>query len=264
MKTSFIVGASSVAGTTKKINQDNILVKIGESDEGEFALFVVADGMGGLTDGEVASRICIEFLKSWWDSELATIINETLDYKPNKVAQSLEKVFQAINSHIIEYSQNIGERVGSTLSVLFILKDTFIIKHIGDSRVYRIQKHLLEQLTEDHSFVAQEVLAGRIGKEQARLHPKRNILTQCVGVFNNINVFESRGNVMQDDIFLLCSDGFYVKLSDEDLKAFLIEEERENDLDTVLRSMVKVVKDRDEKDNISVIVINIKCILRSE
>lgn len=257
MKTSFIIGALSDTGVIKKINQDSIFAKIGESDEGEFALFVIADGMGGLSDGEVASRTCISFLKQWWDTDLKRIIYNSAESQLKDIAKCIVNIFYYINEKIIEYSQGISRRVGSTLSVLFIIKGQFFVCHIGDSRIYRLRGKRLEQLTEDHSLVALKVTNGLITKEQAKQHPERNILTQCIGVHKELNIFQAKGDVFDNDIFLLCSDGFYNKLSDEEIIASF-SKNKDEDLDETIRNLINIIISREERDNISCMAVNIR------
>ncbi|KAB3532801.1 PP2C family protein-serine/threonine phosphatase [Alkaliphilus serpentinus] len=253
-KKSYLIGALCDRGLVKNINQDRILVKIGEEDEGDFGLFVIADGMGGLTAGDVASSIAVESFKEWWNKDFIRFLPVIKDdfYLLNL---EFQRLFEGINENIISYGNKIGNRVGTTLSALLIYRSNYIICHIGDSRIYQIDKDL-SQLTLDHSWVGEEVRKGNLTTEEAKKHPKRNMLTQCLGANANFSPFCHRGKVTDDTRFLMCSDGFYSLLKDkeilEKLKGRFKEEE---EVQESIRALFEMVKCRGATDNISAIFI---------
>lgn len=252
---SFNVGAICDTGNVKKINQDNLLVKIGETHFGEFGLFVIADGMGGLADGEVASGIIISAFKKWWEKDLPLLLNSgnfTLDLVDNQ----LKKLIQIINETVINYGASINKSVGSTLSMLFLYDRSYLLKHIGDSRIYVINKKI-SKLTEDHSWVAEQLQEGNISYEEALNHPKRNVLTKCIGAFSDIELYELNGDVAENDTFLLCSDGFYNYLDEQEiLKDILKCVKNKNHVQECLSNMLKKIKCKKAHDNISAIIIS--------
>ncbi len=233
--------SSTDAGIAKKINQDNILVRTAQNRHSSYGIFAVADGMGGLSHGEVASRIACDFLNSWWEEEIPHLLNnDKIHFEDLEI--SLEKLFNKINGEIFKFASQAGENAGTTLSVLFIYNSYYIIKHIGDSRIYRIGKEV-EQLTYDHTWVSFQVSSGNLTYDEARVHPKRNVLTQCLGVFSELDIFTKRGVIENDDVFIICSDGFYDKLDDNDFRkgAMLI---RENTLygDEIAKDLISLCK----------------------
>lgn len=255
IKRSFDIGALTDIGNVKRTNQDNVLVKVGDGSSGEFGLFIVADGMGGLAAGEVASRIIVDEFSQWWDQRLSIILYEDENADFNLISSELNTLITDINKKIIDFGISINEKVGSTLSMLFIYGDKYLIKHIGDSRVYMINNSMIK-LTEDHSWVAQQVREGKMTREEAKNHPKRNILTRCIGVMDNIEIFESIGDISPGDDFLLCSDGFYNFLDEDEVYNFVVSYKNEDeDIQKGIVSLLERVKQRGAHDNISVIVV---------
>ncbi len=254
-RNNFKIGILSDAGNTKVINQDNVLVEIGENKAGEFGLFAVADGMGGLSNGETASLLCVDMLKAWWNSELKDFFKlGEIDFI-NSVGNSLEELFASINKSVRAYSESTGKKTGTTLTLLFIHKDSFLIKHIGDSRVYRVNRDIT-QLTFDHTWVAAQVMRGNMDKEEARRHPDRNVLTQCLGVRSDIDVFELTGTISSKDTFLICSDGFYNSLDEEEILGLIgYGEKSEEAFQALLGKLMEQGRSRGEKDNISAIIV---------
>ncbi|MFZ5988213.1 MAG: PP2C family protein-serine/threonine phosphatase [Bacillota bacterium] len=255
LKRSFSIGALTDVGNVKKINQDNILVRIGDGSLGEFGLFVVADGMGGLAAGETASRMIVNGFSSWWDNKLSSMLNTDENLNIGIVNKELDTLIRAINSDIIDFGLSINDKVGSTLSMLFIYGSTYLIKHIGDSRVYLINSSMTK-LTEDHSWVALQVREGKMTPEEARNHPKRNILTRCIGVTHDIEIFETGGEIRPEDSFVLCSDGFYNYLDENEIHEGIISGKEDDDnVQEYLVHLLEKVKLRGAHDNVSVIAV---------
>lgn len=252
---SFNVGAICDIGNIKKINQDNLLVKIGETHFGEFGLFVIADGMGGLAAGEVASSVIISTFKNWWENDLSLLLN-TNEFNLDLVDNQLKKLIQTVNQTIIDYGTSINQNVGSTLSMLFLYNNTYLIKHIGDSRIYLINKKI-SRLTEDHSWVAEQLKMGKLTYKEALNHPKKNVLTKCIGVFSDIDLYELKGFMVETDSFLLCSDGFYNYLDEQEiLKDILKCINNKNHAQDCLTNLLNKVKSKKAHDNISAIIVS--------
>jgi serine/threonine protein phosphatase PrpC len=203
----FEIGFASHAGNRKKINQDSVLIKVGEHNKNEFGLFAVADGMGGLAAGEEAGRMAIEELNNWWNECLYELINKGCIYKPSCISNKLEHVFKSINSKIRNYADREACTMGTTLTVLFIYENRYFVKHIGDSRLYVLNSKI-NKITEDHSWVAQEVSMGRLTEEEAGIHPRRNILTQCLGVYGEFSTFTYEGEIETETHFLFAVMAF--------------------------------------------------------
>jgi len=156
---------------------------------------------------------------------------------------------------VINYGVSINKNLGSTLSMLFLYDRSYILKHIGDSRIYIINKKTIK-LTEDHSWVAEQLKEGNITYKEALNHPKRNVLTRCIGT-RNIELYESKGYVTENDVFLLCSDGFYNYLDEQEiLKDILKCTKNKNNVQECLSNMLKKIKSKKAHDNISAIIIS--------
>ncbi|MCR6515214.1 MAG: PP2C family protein-serine/threonine phosphatase [Clostridium sp.] len=248
------VAAISDKGLVKESNQDNILIQIGDHAGSDFGLFMVCDGLGGLAFGEVASVIAVKKFKAWWSKEVCDYVKKESD----EILNSLVNAVKEANVEIIDYSNKIGQRVGTTISAILILKNFYYIVHVGDSRIYRFRRRL-KQITEDHSYVAMEVKAGRMTKEEAKASNKKNLLMQCVGVKENIEIFLEKGKIQKGDIFLLCSDGFYNKLTDYELEIGLNNWRATKGLTSkaLIDGFFEKVKERKERDNISVIMVSL-------
>lgn len=256
VKKYFSVAAVSDLGGGKSTNQDNILVKIGENKYGDFGLFIVADGMGGLSYGAIASRIVVNKFGIWWETRFKEIIkNYNVDIL-KVVNEELKYTVEEANNEVMKFSKVVGQRVGTTISALFIYKDTYIIKHVGDSRIYVVNDDLI-QLTIDHSWVAREIRQGRLTEEEAKKHPRRNVLTQCIGVSSKIDIYEDFGMINKDESFFICSDGCYRLIRGTEVQDS-IKEFRKNSkgsLKELIENLLKSVKNRNPKDNISIVIV---------
>lgn len=256
-KRNFFIGALCDIGNVKKTNQDNILVKVGEGAHGEFGLFIVADGMGGLAEGDTASNIAVSEFEDWWDSRLITVILKGQNNIFDEIRDELYSVFIEVNKKIIVYGKQLGEKVGTTLSTLLVYENNYIVNHIGDSRIYIIQQNEIKQITEDHSWVAEQVKGGFITQGDAKHHPKRSILTQCLGVNEDIHLFEASGSLSANDVFLICSDGFYNFLDENEILSVLRENQIDNEeiIQLAVNKLLVRVKERGAYDNISAILV---------
>lgn len=255
-KHSFKISALCEIGKVKKVNQDGILVKVGEDVTGEFGLFLVADGIGGLAYGEEASEIIVNSFKEWWDKNLELFLSSR-QFNEDAIEQELSEQVRKINNKVNSFGQCIDERIGATLSLLFIYNKRYIIKHIGDSRIYILGEQI-QQLTEDHSWVAEQILEGKISKQQGKNHINRNVLTRCIGVNENIEMFESIGHIDKVDSFLICSDGFYNYLEEDEILSALNKlstNAYRYDINEVLKVLYEKITQRGAADNISAILI---------
>ena len=171
-------------------------------------VFAVADGMGGHQAGEVASRLAIEAVKRMAESCAqagATPLREA--------------VFEAHQS-ILDYAQRHPEcaGMGTTLSVLWRGGNYMYIAHVGDSRIYRLRGRKLEQITQDHSLVEELVRAGLITREEARVHPRRNIITRALGMDGENAPDLLAADTRKGDVWLLCTDGLSGMLTDQQIE----------------------------------------------
>ncbi len=186
-------------GKVRKNNEDDFLIN--KISDNELA-FAVADGMGGHLAGEVASKTAIN------------ILSENLKkIKGSNINKKLESILNNINETLLKMGKDNDDYwgLGTTLSILYITDNQAYIGHIGDSRLYRFSKSKLIQLSEDHSFVAKLLKDKIISEDEAKTHPKRNLLTQSLGMLYNEIKPQINGpfEIKKGDKFLLCSDGLH-------------------------------------------------------
>ncbi len=246
---------ASDVGIKKQVNQDSICIKKALTNKGEILLAVLCDGMGGLSDGEIASATVVRSFADWFMQKLPLHLSN----------QTIDSVSEDIRKHIVQWNRNIWEyglehhvQLGTTLTAMLILEDgSFFVVHVGDTRIYRVTQGEIFQITEDHSFVAREVKRGNMTKEEATMDPRRNVLLQCIGAQQQVEPDIFTGRIQLKDTFLLCSDGLRHKMTDLEILDYIsgIKQEDERAYLQVLQNMIAVNKERGETDNISAILI---------
>lgn len=252
----FIHAYHTDIGIKKRTNQDALLVKTAKTPNGYVGMLAVCDGMGGLDHGELASATVVRGLSEWFEQELPNLLHS--DQQDEDIRNALEACITEQNEKILDYGNDINTQVGTTVTVLLIIHSRYYIVHIGDSRVYQIRQQVT-RLTKDQTLVAREVERGNITPEQALMDPRRNILLQCVGATKELDVTIHTGETKSGTVFLLCTDGFYHKMTD----AELLEELRPNpflnekQLKYKAIKLVDAVKERNEVDNISIVLAHV-------
>lgn len=159
-------------GRVKNINQDSICVKVAESSVGNICMAVLCDGMGGLQAGERASMVGISTFSRWFDEELVFFLDEK--DRVSILEKQLEELALQVDAELKQYGAENQIRLGTTITALLFVENDYIFVQVGDSRAYEIKTEMV-QLTEDQSLVHDWVLQGRITKEEAKHHPKRNL-----------------------------------------------------------------------------------------
>jgi serine/threonine protein phosphatase PrpC len=208
-------------------------------------LFVIADGMGGHAGGREASRLAVE------------IIGESYFSSDGPIMTSLKKSFFNANQVIYDYSLNNPQfrGMGTTCIALVLHKSAAFAAHIGDSRLYRISEKNIEQLTRDHSKVAEMVRRGIITAEEGRVHPERSMLYRAMGVRHDVE-FDVLNSIElgTDEYFLMCTDGLTSYLDDEELKEITLSHPLQGACD----KMVDLANRRGGHDNITVQLVHVK------
>ena len=204
------------------------------------AVFAVADGMGGHLAGEVASRMAIEAVQRMARE------NE----RPGIAAlrEAVACAHETILAHAQDHIECAG--MGTTLSVLWLGENYAYIAHVGDSRIYRLREGSLTQITQDHSLVEELVRAGLITREQARTHPRRNIITRALGTHGENEPDLLVTDVRDGDLFLLCTDGLTGMVTDEEIERVL----RENGMETAADTLLSLALDAGGRDNVTLIL----------
>ena len=245
--------ADTDIGISKKTNQDSILIKHAKAGDIEVLLAVICDGMGGLSKGELASATVIRAFSKWFDEELPIELT-TPDLQIIGGKWSL--MLKELNTKILDYSgQNGIDGVGTTFTGVLFVGDQMVIAHVGDTRLYHIGA-ALTQLTTDQTFVAREISRGTMTPEQAKTDKRRNLLLQCVGASKVVEPQLIIGKA-EKGAFMLCSDGFRHEITEAEIYDVLnpVNLVDKNVMHNNSRYLIEQVKQRQEKDNISVILI---------
>jgi len=242
MKTQ-VFGLTDV-GRRRESNQDALLVAP------ERGLYAVADGMGGHAAGEVASHIAIEAL-----SEVLRDVAFLTDHTDPKTAGTrLQVAFVEGNQRICDSVVTRGEwrGMGTTIVALVTLEDRAVIGHVGDSRAYLLRDGTLRRLTDDHSWVSEQVRMGLMTDEEAHRHPMRNIVTRALGNRPALDVDINEAEAVPADVFLLCSDGLNSMLTDREISETL--HANRQDPEVACQKLVEAANAKGGEDNITVIV----------
>ena len=248
----FIATADTDIGNVKSTNQDSLLIKHAAYSGGEVMMAVICDGMGGLSKGELASATVIKAFARWFDEELPYELEKT---DMTVIGQKWSLMLKELNIKIIEYGQLYHISLGTTFTGMLIINGNYMIGHVGDTRAYYIGNRLV-QLTEDQTFVAREIKKGTMTPEQARYDKRRNLLLQCVGASENLEPVILTG-VCEQGTYMLCSDGFRHEITEKEIYDVLNPNKLNNEqtMHNNARYLISLVKQRQEKDNISVILI---------
>lgn len=226
-------------GLLRSVNQDNFYI----DPEGRF--FIVADGMGGHAGGQEASSIATQEIKAhldnYWESEASS-------------HQILEEAILKANEGILEDQHTHPERgeMGTTAVVVLFRGEQPLRAHVGDSRLYRLREGHLAQITEDHTWVARALKMGDIDPEQAKTHPWRHVLFQCLGRKDVQKPEIAKLDIQTGDRLLLCSDGLTEEVPDDAIQAIF---DNGNSCEDIAKNLVEAAKDGGGSDNITVVVV---------
>ena len=204
-------------------------------------LLIVADGMGGYTGGEYASTMVVD--------TIVEVVNEATEMSTDVLQNA---ILQA-NRMVYEKSQSYKELegMGTTAVVAYVQEDTLYWAHVGDSRLYLYGQEGLHRMTKDHSMVQQLVEAGTITEAEVIHHPKRNMLTRAIGVYETVEVDTGVVEVHQNDRILLCSDGLSGYIEESKIEQVLSEENNES---RALEDLVHLVYDAGARDNVTIVL----------
>ncbi len=253
----YIAAYHTDVGITKKTNQDSLAMKIVDTKEGKVAFGIVCDGMGGLAKGELASKEVIMAFCNWFDSTLLEDI-ESGAFEESKLIQQWNDIIQDQNKRLGAYGEANNLQLGTTVSALLLYKDNYYIVHVGDSRIYHMAQGVT-QLTSDQTFIAREIAAGRMTPEQAKTDPRRSVLLQCVGASPVVEPEFTKGIVIPNSVYMICSDGFRHQITDRDMydKLGPAAIKDEEDMKYGCIYLTELVKNRKETDNITVAIIKV-------
>ena len=225
------------AGRKRRRNEDDYVV--------EPPLFAVADGMGGAQAGEVASHLATEAFREFHPAD-------GLDGE-----ERLAAIIQEANRRIYERAQSDAHAsgMGTTVTAALVVPGGVTIGHVGDSRAYRIRGGELEQLTQDHSLVADLMRSGRLTAEEAERHPQRSVITRALGTDAEVDVDTMTIEAEPGDVFLICSDGLTTMVGND---AILRAVRESRDLQGAANALVKAANRSGGEDNVTVVLFTVE------
>lgn len=260
---------STDRGTVKEVNQDAASVKVAATRTyGRILFAVLCDGMGGLSCGEVASSMAVKKFENWFVTELpnalaATNATEKLDEPDaqsgcmDEIAREWNILAQDINSELINYGSSNFLQLGTTVVCVIVIDDEFLIMNIGDSRAYLTGDSGTELLTHDQSVVQDMLDRGLITPKEAETSSQKSVLLQCLGAAGSVSPQLVRGKVTAPATMLLCSDGLWRKLYQEEIRDTSRDAGRTDEvgMKAGLDRLIETVKSRGETDNITAVEI---------
>ncbi|MCP4807720.1 MAG: Stp1/IreP family PP2C-type Ser/Thr phosphatase [Proteobacteria bacterium] len=242
--------AATDVGPVRENNEDNWAIDI------ESGLFIVADGMGGHAAGEVAAEMAVDTVKSvlLTDSDpdetmLATEVDDPDDAMRERLRYAMNQA--AVNIRRKSDEDRTLAGMGTTLVVLVVDEGSAHLAHVGDSRAYLFRDERLQRLTRDHTIVQQEVDAGRLTPELARIVPHKNILTKSVGVHGPVDPDTSTRALDPGDLLVLCSDGLTDPLEDREIERICGRTHPEDLAETLVMEALR----RGGDDNVTVVIV---------
>lgn len=240
-------------GPIVEINQDNMLIDL------QRGIFIVADGMGAHAHGEVASEIAVDVVhrvlcQEHQDPDETRLMREVdVEEEADKLRERLRYAMNQASIAIRRKAAELtgADDMGTTLVVLIAEEEQAHLAHVGDSRAYLYREGRLMRLTRDHTVVQQEIDAGRLTPELARLVPQKNILTQSVGFHGVVEPDTSTRFVQPGDVFILCSDGLTDALTDSDI----LKVAKGHPADMLADALVEHALATGAEDNVTVVTV---------
>ena len=232
-------------GQVRSNNEDNFFL-----DE-KLGLLVVADGMGGHASGETASKLAVNVMRDYFQGSRQVIGNGNSSY--SEITNRLNSAIGLANLAVFEAAQSSPQLkgMGTTIAAVCLNGNQLSIAHIGDSRVYLLRSGSIEQLTDDHSLVQEQIKHELITKEEAAKSEMKNILTKALGVSADTEAALDELTMFDGDILLLCSDGLYNMVSDETMLDIV---SLAGTASAACDALINTANENGGKDNITVVL----------
>jgi serine/threonine protein phosphatase PrpC len=246
-----VSGGVSDVGRVRTNNEDSfrILDNLG--------LFILSDGMGGEAHGEVASSLAVETIVKYCEAppkeDSGVTLTGTTSATWNEKTKVLQSAVHQANFKIFESAQkNPDQRgMGATLTTVWLNENRLSIAHVGDSRAYLLRSGSLQQLTSDHSLVAEQVRRGILTRQQAEESEMQSVLLRALGAHADVEVDVDEAEIFPRDVLLLCSDGLTRMVTEPEIAGTL---QAETDPATAAQKLVDLANERGGLDNVTVIV----------
>jgi len=232
-------------GLLRSNNEDNFYL-----DE-KLGLLVVADGMGGHASGETASKLAVNVIRDYFQGPQKMTGDYNHSY--SEFTNKLNSAIRLANLAVFEAAQSSPQLkgMGTTIAAVLLMGNRLSIAHIGDSRVYLVRAGNIEQLTDDHSIVNEQVKRDLITKEEAAKSEMKNILTKALGISADTEADLDELTMFEGDILLLCSDGLNIMMTDEAILEII--SFAENPV-AACDSLINAANEKGGKDNITVVI----------
>jgi len=243
------IGLLTDVGKKRQVDEDAILaiesMSAFESKSSQKFLLVLADGMGGHSKGEVASKIVVNTIA---EKIIPAMLSQS------NYASEINKSIQEANKRVLQYTSDHPETegMGSTVVCAVVDGKNIHLANVGDSRIYVISKEEIRRVTKDHSYVQELVDKGEISEEEARVHPKKNVITKAVGIYSDIKVDTMKLTLDDDESLLLCCDGQLIHVEDKEIQEVVVKADEAQD---ACKKLVDLANERGGEDNISVILL---------
>src|SRR6266700_2902074 len=243
----FNVAARTDIGCVRENNEDSLLSVVPEDIQilqAKGALFIVADGMGGHNSGEVASSLVVNALREAYYQD-----------HDNDLGAALQRSVVQANQALLHESDRRGDAkpMGSTCIAAVLHGSALYVANVGDSRAYVVHQGAIRQISQDHSVVADELRKGLITEEEARIHPKRNIIYRSLGYNGQPEVDLFTESVEEGDVLFLCTDGLSGLIFNDEIRAMLGLYNPEE----CVERLIALAKERGGPDNITALIVRV-------
>lgn len=250
----YVFACCTDRGTGRKNNQDSLLLKQAVCQDKQILLAMVCDGMGGLKRGEVASAAVVRSFSEWFETGLPELLKSPV--RETEILHSWDRLLQNVNRKIEAYGKRCHFQLGTTVTAMLFAEKEYYVLHVGDSRIYEIRRRI-RQLTRDQTLVQREVECGLLTRDEAERDERRNVLLQCVGASEEVRPVCKKGVLHKDTVYMLCCDGFRHMISEKEMQKRLRPSvmKKEMEMERRLTDLIRLNRDRGERDDISVIAV---------
>jgi serine/threonine protein phosphatase PrpC len=248
------IAYESDIGRRRELDEDSIIVMRSCAAYGpnkrQAAFLVVADGMGGHNSGEIASRLAAAGIAQ---GMTRIMLRKNRASSADKINPFIQQLVRNINQDLFKFAGKNPhlKGMGTTLTLALVMGLKIHIGHVGDSRAYIVSKDEMRQITRDHSLVQEMVDRGELTPEEARTHPRKNIITRAIGVYKDIDVDVYEEYIFGDDYLLLCCDGLTDMVTDQEIYTVVMSND---DPQQICDILIQKANEKGGRDNISVIV----------
>ncbi len=250
----FIVSAVTDIGISKNTNQDSFSVKVLNTRFGNVVAAIICDGMGGYSDGEIASATVVNTFNKWIVEKFSVLCNGMIT--DSIIKNEWTKLVNDCNNKISAYGRYKNITLGTTTTMMLLTPSRYFIMNVGDSRAYEISD-TVKVLTKDQTVVAKDVELGYITPEQAETDPRRSVLLYAIGASDVIIPDMFYGETKKNAVYMLCSDGFRHEITENEMYQFMNPALmcEDSQMKNNMQSLVELNKQRQETDNITVVSV---------